>query len=86
MIQYPFIIEAGTSAETFIAELEQNVADYRNIDLQVTFITEYSSSKILRDIIFFLLEKNTIHIPWKGRFVLIADELINNSIEHGSRL
>ena len=22
--------------------------------------------------------------PWKGRFVLITDELINNAIEHGS--
>jgi anti-sigma regulatory factor (Ser/Thr protein kinase) len=39
---------------------------------------------MIRDGILYLFEKNNINIPWKNRFALISDELVNNSIEYGS--
>ncbi|MDP2103849.1 MAG: ATP-binding protein, partial [Candidatus Gracilibacteria bacterium] len=46
--------------------------------------TDYGQSKIIRDLILSFFEKNNINVPWKNRFVLVSDELINNSIEYGS--
>lgn len=39
---------------------------------------------MIRDGILYLFEKNNINVPWKNRFALISDELVNNSIEYGS--
>jgi anti-sigma regulatory factor (Ser/Thr protein kinase) len=39
---------------------------------------------MIRDSILYVFEKNNINIPWKNRFALISDELVNNSIEYGS--
>jgi two-component sensor histidine kinase len=32
----------------------------------------------------YIFEQNNINIPWKTRFSLVSDELVNNSIEYGS--
>jgi two-component sensor histidine kinase len=32
-----------------------------------------------------IFDAHGITHPWRGRFILITDELINNAIEHGSR-
>lgn len=39
---------------------------------------------MIRDFILSLFERNSINVPWKNRFALISDELVNNSIEYGS--
>lgn len=39
---------------------------------------------MIRDLVLYLFEKNSINVPWKGRFALVSDELVNNSIEYGS--
>jgi|GEM_PF-3143908 len=61
-----------------------NISDFGNFELAITFKTDYSQSKIIRDLILSFFEKNNINVPWKNRFVLVSDELINNSIEYGS--
>ena len=33
---------------------------------------------------FAIFDAFEVPVPWRGRFVLITDELVNNSIEHGS--
>lgn len=64
--------------------LESNISDFKNFELSIIFNSDYSQSRIIRNIIVFLFEKNNIGSPWKNRFSLISDELVNNSIEYGS--
>ena len=61
------------------------VEDYTRIDCTILFGIDHAQSKIIRDMIGTIFTKNNIHAPWRGRFVLVADELINNAIEHGSQ-
>ncbi len=55
-----------------------------DIKLHIDFWADHSQSKIIRDYVGFLFDNFWIANPWKGRFILITDELINNAIEHGS--
>lgn len=50
----------------------------------INFKADYSNSKIIRDFVGTIFDTFDIHHPWRGRFILIADELVNNAIEHGS--
>lgn len=50
----------------------------------INFKADFSNSKIIRDFVWEVFDAFSIHHPWRGRFILIADELINNAIEHGS--
>ena len=61
-----------------------NIKDPGAFDLFVTFQADYGQSKMIRDLILNLFERNSIEVPWKNRFALISDELVNNSIEYGS--
>ncbi len=70
-----------TALESFI----RAVQDYSKLECTILFGTDHAQSKIIRDIIGTIFTKNNVHAPWRGRFVLVADELINNAIEHGSR-
>lgn len=63
---------------------EGNISDFSNFELEITFKADYSQSRIIRSFILFLFEKNSIDVPWKSRFSLISDELVNNSIEYWS--
>lgn len=67
-----------------MAFFEKTITDYRNFELFITFLSDYKQSKIIRDAVLYLFEKNDINVPWKNRFALISDELVNNSIEYGS--
>lgn len=76
-----------------ISSLEQNdligffnssITDFSNFELRIVFLSDYTQSKMIRDGILYLFEKNQINLPWKSRFALISDELVNNSIEYGS--
>jgi hypothetical protein len=64
--------------------IDNNISDFGNFDLELIFKSDYTQSKIIRDLILFLFQKNNIEVPWKNRFALISDELVNNSIEYGS--
>ncbi len=63
---------------------ESNITDFSEFKLVITFLSDYTQSKMIRDGVLFLFEKNAINVPWKNRFALISDELVNNSIEYGS--
>lgn len=39
---------------------------------------------MIRDLTLYVFEKNNINVPWKNRFALVSDELVNNAIEYGS--
>lgn len=62
----------------------RNIPNPGEFDFYLTFQADYGQSKMIRDIILFLFERNSIEVPWKNRFALISDELVNNSIEYGS--
>ncbi len=51
----------------------------------IDFPADFSMSKIIRDMIGELFDHYSISKKWRWRFILIIDELINNSIEHGSK-
>lgn len=55
-----------------------------NISYHIDFDADHSRSKIIRDFVGNIFDLHSIHHPWRGRFILITDELINNAIEHGS--
>lgn len=76
-----------------ISQLEHNqlidffdasIPDYTDFEVRIEFLSDYAQSKMIRDAILYLFEKNHINLPWKNRFALISDELVNNSIEYGS--
>lgn len=56
-----------------------------SIACHVDFWADHSQSKIIRDFVGMIFDAHGITHPWRGRFILITDELINNAIEHGSR-
>lgn len=64
--------------------VSKGIFDFGNFDLELVFKADYNQSKIIRDLILLLFQKNNIEVPWKNRFALISDELVNNSIEYGS--
>lgn len=71
-------------SQDLIEKVDSSLSDFKNFELFLTFKADYSQSKIIRDLILHLFEKNLIDVPWKNRFSLISDELVNNSIEYWS--
>jgi anti-sigma regulatory factor (Ser/Thr protein kinase) len=61
-----------------------SVGDIHNVSCHIEFGADHSQSKIIRDFVGMIFDAHDIHVPWRGRFILITDELINNAIEHGS--
>ena len=70
--------------EESMNKLTQTLSDPDNISCQIDFDADHGNSKIIRDFIGQIFDLHMIEHPWKGRFILITDELINNAIEHGS--
>jgi anti-sigma regulatory factor (Ser/Thr protein kinase) len=66
-------------------QLATMFTDPDHISCEISFDADHSRSKIIRDFVGNLFDIHHIEQPWKGRFVLITDELINNAIEHGSQ-
>ena len=64
--------------------VDANVADFSNFELVIIFKADYNQSKMIRDLTLHFFEKNKIDTPWKNRFALVSDELVNNAIEYGS--
>jgi len=50
----------------------------------IRFEADHANSKIIRDFVGVIFDAHGIYRPWRGRFILITDELVNNAIEHGS--
>ena len=50
----------------------------------IHYRSDFANSKIIRDFVGAIFDAFEVPVPWRGRFVLITDELVNNSIEHGS--
>lgn len=48
------------------------------------FPSVYESSKTIRDFVALLFDHFGLMPPWRSRFILIIDELINNSVAYGS--
>ncbi len=70
--------------EKALKVLTESVDDINNIKCQIDFDTDHAKSKIIRDFVGNIFDLHWIHHPWRGRFILITDELINNAIEHWS--
>lgn len=70
---------------TSLAQLISWITDINSIKVHIDFWADHEQSKILRDFVGYIFDQHDIHVPWRGRFILITDELINNAIEHGSR-
>ncbi|MDD2566331.1 MAG: hypothetical protein PHZ26_02675 [Candidatus Gracilibacteria bacterium] len=75
---------SNLESQDLIDFIENNVEDIKNFELSIQYKADYSQSRLIRNLILFLFEKNGIDVPWKNRFSLISDELVNNSIEYGS--
>jgi len=56
------------------------------IKLNIRYISEFSSTKKIREFIDSICKKYHISPRWRTRLVLIVDELNNNAIEYWSRL
>ncbi|MBP6981218.1 ATP-binding protein [Candidatus Gracilibacteria bacterium] len=70
--------------ETALAKLKELVIDPNNIQIHIDFGADHTQSKIIRDFVGSIFDFHGIVAPWRGRFILITDELVNNAIEHGS--
>ena len=51
---------------------------------EFSFPVNYQYSKVIRDFVALIFDRYGLMPPWKSRFILIIDELINNSIAYGS--
>ena len=60
------------------------LGDIHEVHCQIEFWADHSQSKIIRDFVGKIFDVHHVHALWRGRFILITDELINNAIEHGS--
>ncbi|MDQ1344272.1 MAG: HATPase c protein, partial [Patescibacteria group bacterium] len=56
--------------------VDRSVANPGSFDLHIVFQADYGQSKMIRDLILALFERNSIDVPWKNRFALISDELV----------
>lgn len=64
--------------------LLQSIKNQWLLECTVLFPSDFSSSKVLRDFVECISKEYQILPIWRARLILIADELNNNSIEHGS--
>lgn len=71
--------------EVAFPELKAQINTHEIVTYAINFQSEFSNSKIIRDFVGEIFDAFKIIHPWRGRFILITDELINNAIEHGSK-
>jgi anti-sigma regulatory factor (Ser/Thr protein kinase) len=74
------------TCEEAMKQLAPALSDPDNVSCWIDFDADHGNSKIIRDFIGQIFDLHRIEHPWKGRFILITDELINNAIEHGSSI
>ena len=71
-------------ADVALMQLKSYADTHPAIECQIEFGTDHSQSKIIRDFIGYVFDIHHVEALWRGRFILITDELVNNAIEHGS--
>ena len=52
-------------------------------ELVITYESDYTNTRLLRDIVDDFCVRFNVPVKWRTRIVLIFDELNNNAIEHG---
>ena len=67
---------------SFIDKLDIN----KQTEIVFEYISDFSSSKVLREFLSNLSEKINIESIWKSRIILIVDELNNNAIEYWTKI
>jgi anti-sigma regulatory factor (Ser/Thr protein kinase) len=70
-------------SEAFSA-LMATIREPGDIICRIDFDADHRHSKVIRDFVWAVFDRACIGAPWRGRFILITDELTNNAIEHGS--
>lgn len=81
------MVELNISHQQYTEAMENilsHVEDIHDVSCHIEFGADHSQSKIIRDFVGMIFDAHDIHVPWRWRFILITDELINNAIEHGS--
>lgn len=58
--------------------------DNNFLELKLLFKADFKNSKKIRDMLIYILDYFKTPWIWKNRFVIIIDELVNNSVEHWS--
>lgn len=59
--------------------------DWNKFNISFLFVSDFKNAKYLRECFSIILDIVWIEPIWKNRFILIADELNNNSIEYWSK-
>lgn len=59
--------------------------DITAISVTIIFGADYAQSKIIRDLVRSIFDRNAILPLYGWKFALVTDELLNNAIEHGSQ-
>lgn len=75
---------SNMSYDVAMGELQGLLSNKDRMSCHIEFWADHSQSKIIRDFVWMIFDKHNINHPWRGRFILITDELINNAIEHWS--
>ena len=66
-------------------ELVQKICNDSNMDVSISYESDFSSAKILRELTDDCCKALWVSPKWRTRLVLIIDELNNNAIEYGSQ-
>ena len=75
---------SGLDYQAGLDLLKSHIHDRDQLKIHIDFWADHAHSKIIRDFVGILFDTFGVGNPWRGRFILITDELINNAIEHGS--
>lgn len=70
--------------EEIIKRVDALLPDPADFEMELTYKAHFPLSRHVRETLSYLLRRNGVDDRWQNRFALISDELVNNSIEHGS--
>lgn len=70
--------------EEIIKRVDAECPVFSDCEVELTYLSHFPLSRHIRETLAYLLRRNEISERWQNRFALISDELVNNSIEHGS--
>ncbi len=70
--------------EAIVARMDEMLPNPADCEMELTYVAHFPLSRHVRESLSHLLGRNGIDARWQNRFALISDELVNNSIEHGS--
>jgi hypothetical protein len=68
-----------------VEKFRELTPDMHDVAITIIFSADYSQSKIVRDLVRSLFDRNEVHPFYGWKFTLVTDELLNNAIEHGSQ-